>query len=174
MSFFNFIFVRIFQEAQADLDQFNHSVQNLACLSQSIARESGDSNASTEMNSLLQICFDKLNHVQEYLPMILKRNKILLGHLQKYDDGLAQCEQWISEANERLERYSVDTPDLNEHRVSLAKREKNPTFFFRHFEEFLFSTGILSIIDRCKRQTHRNDEKIHRKFSTRQFHFDRQ
>lgn len=74
------------QEAQAELEMFTANVQALARLSQSIARESGESNTSSEMNSLLQICFDKLHHIEEYLPLILKRNKVLLGHLHKFDE----------------------------------------------------------------------------------------
>ncbi|CAF5122465.1 unnamed protein product, partial [Rotaria magnacalcarata] len=53
-------------DAQAELDMFNQTVQVLSKLSQTIARESGEANATAEMNSLLQICFDKLQHVQEY------------------------------------------------------------------------------------------------------------
>ena len=104
---------------------FNQTVQILAKLSQTIARESGESNASTEMNSLLQICFDKLRHVQEYLPITLKRNKIMLGHLQKFEDGLQKCQQWFHEAKQSIHRYSVQVPVkriddfLEQHRVGI-------------------------------------------------------
>lgn len=102
---------------------FNQTVQILSKLSQTIARESGEANASTEMNSLLQICFDKLRHVQEYLPITLKRNKIILGHLQKFEDGLQKSHQWLSEAKQLISRYSVQVPVkrieecLEQHRV---------------------------------------------------------
>ncbi|CAF3233736.1 unnamed protein product, partial [Rotaria sp. Silwood2] len=97
-------------DAQAELDMFNQTIQVLSKLSQTIARESGEVNASTEMNSLLQICFDKLRHVQEYIPITLKRNKIILGHLQKFDDGLQKCQQWFNEANQLISRYSIQVP----------------------------------------------------------------
>lgn len=102
---------------------FNQTVQILSKLSQTIARESGEANASTEMNSLLQICFDKLRHVQEYLPITLKRNKIILGHLQKFEDGLQKVHQWLTEAKQLINRYSVQIPvkrieeTLEQHRV---------------------------------------------------------
>ncbi|CAF4193831.1 unnamed protein product, partial [Rotaria magnacalcarata] len=73
-------------------------------------RESGEANATAEMNSLLQICFDKLQHVQEYLPLTLKRNKIMLGHLQKFDDGIQKCQQWFNEAKQLFSRYSIQVP----------------------------------------------------------------
>ncbi len=104
---------------------FNQTVQVLSKLSQTIARESGEPNASTEMNSLLQICFDKLRHVQEYLPITLKRNKIMLGHLQKFEDGLQKCQQWFHEAKQLMSRYSIQIPvkrieeSLEQHQVSV-------------------------------------------------------
>ena len=104
---------------------FNQTVHVLSKLSQTIARESGESNASTEMNSLLQICFDKLHHVQECLPIVLKRNKIMLGHLQKFEDGLQKCQQWLNEAKQLISQYSLQVPVkriedfLEQHRVSL-------------------------------------------------------
>ncbi|UJR08743.1 hypothetical protein I4U23_013000 [Adineta vaga] len=94
-------------DAQAELEMFNQTIQVLSKLSQTIARESGESNGSAEMNSLLQICFDKLRHIQENLPIILKRNKIMLGHLQKFDDGLQKCQQWLNEAKQHISRYSI-------------------------------------------------------------------
>mgnify|MGYP002378010956 CR=1 FL=1 len=102
---------------------FNQTVQILSKLSQTIARESGEPNASVELNSLLQICFDKLHHIQEYLPLTLKRNKIMLGHLQKFEDGLHKCQQWFNEARLLINRYSVQVPvkriedSLEQHRV---------------------------------------------------------
>jgi hypothetical protein len=77
------------------------------------------------MNSLLQICFDKLHHVQEYLPLTLKRNKIMLGYLQKFEDGLQKCQQWFNEATQLINRYSIQVSVkrveefLEQHRVSL-------------------------------------------------------
>ena len=103
---------------------FNQTIQILSKLCQTIARESGEPNASTEMNSLLQICFDKLHHVQEYLPITLKRNRIMLGHLQKFDDGLQKCHQWFNEAKQLINRYSIQIPvkrideSLEQHRVN--------------------------------------------------------
>ena len=104
---------------------FNQTIQILSKLSQTIARESGETNASTEMNSLLQICYDKLRHVQENIPITLKRNKIMLGHLQKFEEGLQKCQQWFSEAKQLISRYSIQVPvkriedSLEQHRVSI-------------------------------------------------------
>jgi hypothetical protein len=79
------------------------------------------------MNSILQTCFDKLRQVQEHLPLTLKRNKIMLGHLQKFDDGLQKCQQWFSEAKQLIGRYSIQVPVkriedfLEHHRVCIFK-----------------------------------------------------
>ena len=102
---------------------FNRTIQMLAKLSQTIARESGEANGSTEMNSLLQICFDKLHHIQENLPIVLKRNKILLGYLQKLDDGLPS---WLNDAEQLLGEHSIQVSvlrineSLEQHRVGIA------------------------------------------------------
>ena len=64
------IFV-VFQEAQADLDQFNHSVQNLARLSQSIARESGESNASDHFTG--QICHFGVTLLDELQQLVFQQ-----------------------------------------------------------------------------------------------------
>lgn len=98
------------------------NIQALVKLSQSIARENDETN---EMNSLLQICSDKLRQVREYLPLTLKRNKAMLGYLQKFEDGLQKCQQWFNEAEQLIQRYSIQVPVkrveefLEEHRVSL-------------------------------------------------------
>jgi len=82
-------------------------------------------NSTNEINSLLQTCFDKLHHVQEYLPLTLKRNKIMLGYLQKFEDGLQKCQQWFNEAKQLINRYSIQVSVkrveefLEQHRVSL-------------------------------------------------------
>ena len=127
---------------------FSQTVQVLSKLSQTIARESGETNASTEMNSLLQICFDKLRHVQEYLPLTLKRNKIMLGHLHKFDDGLQKCQQWLNEAKELISRYSIQVPVkriddfLEQHRVNIFIN-----IFFNYFNFYRISLLILVTIN---------------------------
>ena len=104
----------------------NENIQALAKLSQVIARESGDTQATSEMNSILQICYDKLRRVQEYLPLTLKRNKTMLGHLQKFEDGLQKCQQWFNEAKQLISRYSIQVPVkriedfLEQHRVNIS------------------------------------------------------
>lgn len=103
----------------------NENVQALAKLSQTIARESGETNTTNEMTSLLQACFDKLHRIQEYLPLTLKRNKIILGHLQKFEDGLQKCQQWFNEGKQLISRYSLQVPVkriedfLEQHRVNI-------------------------------------------------------
>jgi hypothetical protein len=68
---------------------------------------------------------ETLRRVQEQLPLTLKRNKILLGHLQKFEDGLQQCQQWFNEAKQLINRYSIQVPVkrieefLDQHRVSV-------------------------------------------------------
>lgn len=127
---------KFLQDAQAELDMFNQTVQVLSKLSQTIARESGEANASTEMNSLLQICFDKLRHVQEHLPLTLKRNKIMLGHLQKFEEGFQKCQQWFNEAKQLMGRYSIQVPVkriddfLEQHRVCLLLTKALINLFF--------------------------------------------
>jgi hypothetical protein len=77
------------------------------------------------MNTILQQCIEKLRRVQEYLPLILKRNKIMLGHLQKFEDGLQKCQQWFNDAEQLMNRYSIQVPVkrieefLEQHRVSI-------------------------------------------------------
>jgi len=77
------------------------------------------------MNSNLQQCIEKLRQAQEHLPLILKRNKIMLGHLQKFEDGLQKCQQWFNDAKQLMNRYSIQVPVkrieefLEQHRVSI-------------------------------------------------------
>ena len=77
------------------------------------------------MNSIVQTCVEKLRRVQEYLPLILKRNKIILGHLQKFEDGVQQCQEWFKEAKQLINRYSIQVPVkriedfLEQHRVRI-------------------------------------------------------
>jgi arginine decarboxylase-like protein len=77
------------------------------------------------MTSNLQQCIEKLRQVQEHLPLILKRNKIMLGHLQKFEDGLQKCQQWFNDAKQLMNRYSIQVPVkrieefLEQHRVSI-------------------------------------------------------
>jgi hypothetical protein len=149
---------------------FNQTVHVLSKLSQTIARESGESNASTEMNSLLQICFDKLHHVQECLPITLKRNKTMLGQLQKFEDGLQKFQQWLNEAKQLISRYSLQVPVkriddfLEQHRVS-SLICMNPKSFVKHelkgvlkcirvtFRTSQTMTDILATIHRRPRST---------------------
>lgn len=118
---------------QGELELFNRTIQMLAKLSQTIARESGEANGSTEMNSLLQICFDKLHHIQENLPVVLKRNKILLGYLQKLDDGLSS---WLNDAEQLLGEHAIQVSvqrineSLEQHRVSVVDIHRYPMPFF--------------------------------------------
>ncbi|CAF4079785.1 unnamed protein product, partial [Rotaria sp. Silwood2] len=97
-------------KAQSGIDMLNENIQALSKLSQIIARESGEIFATSDMNSILQTCFDKLRRVQESLPSTLKRNKIMLGHLQKFEDGLQKCQQWFNEAKQLFSRYSIQVP----------------------------------------------------------------
>ena len=105
----------------------SENIQALAKLSQSIARESGETNATNEMNSILQACFDKLRQVQEHLPLTLKRNKTMLGHLQKFEDGLQKCQQWFADAKQMISKYSLQVPVkriedfLEQHRVRIFR-----------------------------------------------------
>ena len=104
----------------------NENIQALSKLGQIIASEGGETYGTSEINSLLQVCFDKLRRVQEYLPLTLKRNKLMLGHLQKYEDGLQKCEQWFNEATQLMSRYSIQVPVkriedfLEQHRVNIS------------------------------------------------------
>lgn len=100
----------------------NENVQALSKLNQAISRESGDTN---EMNSIVQACQEKLRRIQEYLPLTLKRNKLMLGHLQKFEDGLQKCQQWFNDAKQLMNKYSIQVPVkrieefLEQHRVNI-------------------------------------------------------
>lgn len=77
------------------------------------------------MNAIVQACNEKLRRVQEHLPSTLKRNKTILGHLQKFEDGLQKCQQWFNDAKQLLNRYSIQVPVkriqefLEQHRVNI-------------------------------------------------------
>ena len=74
---------------------------------------------------------EKLRYVQEFLPLILKRNKNILGYLQKFEDGLQKCQQWFNDAKQLINRYSIQIPlkriedFLEQHRVNIRN-----VFFF--------------------------------------------
>ena len=77
------------------------------------------------MNAIVKSCAETLKRVQDQLPIILKRNKMLLGHLQKFEDGLQQNQQWFQKAKQLMSQYSIQVPlkrieeFLDQHRVSL-------------------------------------------------------
>ncbi|CAF3804026.1 unnamed protein product [Adineta steineri] len=91
-------------KVQSGIDILNENIQTLVKLSQSITR---DNNTINEMNSLIQTCYDKLRHIKEYLPLVLKRNKMMYGYLQKFDDDLQKCHQWFNETKQLISRYSI-------------------------------------------------------------------
>lgn len=86
------------------------NIQALGKLSQAISRESTDPSSTKELNDIIKSSMETFNRVQEYLPMILKRNKAMLGHLQKFEEGLQQCQQWFNEARQIINRYSIQLP----------------------------------------------------------------
>jgi hypothetical protein len=116
-----------------------------------IARESADANTTNEMNAIIKSCMETLKKVEEQLPIALKRNKMLLGHLQKFEDGLQQYQQWFQEAKQLMSRYSIQVPVkrieefLDQHRVSFV--------FIHHSLEYLksMSSGFLLILVRIER-----------------------
>jgi hypothetical protein len=89
---------------------------------------------------------EKLRQVQEYLPLTLQRNKILLGHLQKFEDGLQQCQQWFNEAQQLINRYSIQVPVkrieefLEQHRVRI------PHNFVFNSLEYFYSVSLLILV----------------------------
>ncbi|CAF4980714.1 unnamed protein product, partial [Rotaria socialis] len=34
----------------------------------------------------------------------------MLGHLQKFDDGIQKCQQWLNDAKQLFSRYSIQVP----------------------------------------------------------------
>jgi hypothetical protein len=98
------------------------------------------------MNSILQSCVEKLRRVQEHLPLTLKRNKIMLGHLQKFEDGLQKCQQWFNEAIQLMNRYSIQVPVkriedfLEQHRVNISND------FLLNFLEYFYRDSLLTWI----------------------------
>jgi lantibiotic modifying enzyme len=91
------------------------------------------------MNAIVKACMETLRRVQEHLPLALKRNKNLLGYLQKFEDGLPQCQQWFNEAKQLIKGYSIQVPVkrieefLDLHRVSLSDN------YLLHFFSFLIA-----------------------------------
>ena len=88
----------------------NDTVQALLALSQKIAQQSPDGDLADEMRSLVQVCADKLRLVETKLPLTLKRNQVLLAHLQKLDAGSQKCQRWFSDAQHILNRYTLQLP----------------------------------------------------------------
>ncbi|CAF1663438.1 unnamed protein product, partial [Adineta ricciae] len=70
-------------KVQSGIDAFNENIQSLVQLSQSLGHDG--------TNGHLQTCYDKLQQMQDKLPLILKRNKTMLGYLHKFEDGLPKC-----------------------------------------------------------------------------------
>lgn len=101
---------------------FDENLQTLVKLSQSLET---NTDVNHEINIHLQICFDKLQQIQEHLPLILKRNKIILGFLHKFEDGLPKCYQWLTDAKQLINNYSIQVSVkrveefLDKHRVRL-------------------------------------------------------
>lgn len=112
------------QKVQTGIDALNESIQALVKLAQSLGPEN---NGRDEMNAHLQICFDKLRQIREHLPMVLKRNKSMLAHLQKYDEDLQQCHQWFHDAEQQISRYTIQVSVkrveefLEQHQVSYIR-----------------------------------------------------
>jgi len=96
------------------------------------------------MDSILKTCIEKLGRVQEYLPLTLKRNKIMLGHLQKFEDGLQKCQQWFNDAKQLISRYSIQVPVkrieefLAQHRVNIRNN-----FLFLIFLNIFYRNSLL-------------------------------
>ena len=96
---------------------FNKAIQTLSQLSRSISDETRETKGAVEMNSLLQICFDKFKQIEEILPTIFKRNQNLIDLLDQFDNGLENYRQWFHDAKQRIQSYSVD--------VSLQRLNEN-------------------------------------------------
>lgn len=102
------------------------TVQALTVLSQTIARESGDERIANEMKSSLQTCFDNLHTIEEFLPLTLNRDKILLTHVQKFDEQYEKCHSWLNDGKQLMNRYSIQVPVrrieeyLEQNRVNLC------------------------------------------------------
>ena len=108
----------------------NDTVQALLALSHKIAEHCPDIDLADEM----KICADKLRLIETKLPLTLKRNQLLLAHLQKLDAGSQKCQRWCSDAQLVLHRYTLQLPvkRMEEH---LAKHHVSSTSILRsHFE----------------------------------------
>lgn len=99
------------------------NIDALGKLTQAIGRESVDPSSTNDLNNIIRSCLETFRRIQQTLPEILKRNKTMLGHLQKFEEGLPQCQQWLNQAKEILNRYSIQLPMkrieefLEQHRV---------------------------------------------------------
>ena len=121
--FFLHVFLSLVQKVQSGLDSIGLNIDALGKLSQAIGRESVDPSSTNDLNNIIRSCLETFRRVQELLPAVLKRNKMMLGHLQKFEEGLTQCQQWFNEARQILNRYSIQIPMkrieefLEQHRV---------------------------------------------------------
>lgn len=87
---------------------------------------------------------ETFNRVQQYLPMILDRNKTILSHLQKYEDGLQQCQQWFNEAKQIINRYSIQVP-MKKIEEFLEHHRVREIFILFMIDSFCFSSDSLLI-----------------------------
>ena len=92
--------------------------------------------------------------MQDKLPLILKRNKTMLGYLHKFEDGLPKCYQWFNDAKQLMSRYSIQVSVkqveefLDQHRV--RSLYSFSMLFLNQFDcllEFLCGDWVLSIIN---------------------------
>lgn len=109
-----------------------------------IAQDTGEANVAKEMKSSLDNCSNLFAQVDKNLPLILNRNKTLLGHLQRFDEDVQKCHLWLNEAKQTLNRYSILVPlkrieeFLEQNRVrnrneKFNERETFSLFFLKNF-----------------------------------------
>jgi len=98
------------KKAQSNLEILVGNIQALTKLGQAISRETNNIQLTTELNSICKTCTDKIRKIENDIPLIFKRNKNLLGYLQKIEDSLAQYQQWTNEAKQLMSKYSIQVP----------------------------------------------------------------
>ena len=163
-------FLDDFQGAQSNLPTVQKTIQVLIDLSLQIAQDTGEANVAKEMKSSLDNCSNLFAQVEKNLPLILNRNKNLLGHLQRFDEDVQKCHLWLNEAKQTLNRYSISVPlkrieeFLEQNRVRnrnemLNERETERGKRFRCFStEFHRSNGPSSTDHRQFESINRIDE----------------
>lgn len=100
------------------------------------------------MKTSLDPCFERLGRIEEFLPLVLARNKNLLSQMQKIDEQIQRCAQWFNECRQLIGRYSIQVPlrrieeFLEQNRVRFDRKGEKANLQLSFFKHLLSQTEI--------------------------------